>query len=118
MHRKHACFYLQPLLLHDDALALVLPQLYAWSAAAVPAGAPAERVRLQLQLLMPCCSLLAMPLYTKRLCHVALAEALLKPGGMTVWQVSNKEATAWCVQLVSVLYTGVGGCMQQLTTEH
>lgn len=68
-------------------LLLLLLQLYALSASATPAAAPGERVCLQLLLQMPSCSMLTTPLYTKRLCHVPLAEALLKPGGMTAWQV-------------------------------
>jgi hypothetical protein len=49
-------------------------------------------VCLQLLLQMPSCSMLATPLYTKRLCHVPLAEALLKPGGMAAWQVGLLHA--------------------------
>jgi hypothetical protein len=39
---------------------------------------------------MPALGLLAMPLYTKRLCHVPLAEALLKPGRMAPGQVRGE----------------------------
>lgn len=74
-------------------------QLYALSASAVPAAAPGERVCLQLLLQMPSCSMLATPLYTKRLCHVPLAEALLKPGGMTAWQVGMGLAVHACVHM-------------------
>ncbi|WIA18378.1 hypothetical protein OEZ85_009840 [Tetradesmus obliquus] len=70
----------------DQRSSAHVQELYALSASAVPAAAPGERVCLQLLLQMPSCSMLATPLYTKRLCHVPLAEALLKPGGMTAWQ--------------------------------
>lgn len=43
---------------------------------------------------MPHCSLLATPLYTKRLCNVPLAEALLKPGKLQTPQVVTSVGTA------------------------
>lgn len=64
----------------------VCVQLYALSASAA-VGSPADPTSLRLQLMMPCAGLLATPLYTKRLCHVPLAEALLKPGCMAAGQV-------------------------------
>ncbi|KAF6256991.1 hypothetical protein COO60DRAFT_47838 [Scenedesmus sp. NREL 46B-D3] len=70
----------------DQRSSARVQELYALSASATPAVASGERVCLQLQLLMPCCSLLATPLYTKRLCHLPLAQALLQPGGMAAWQ--------------------------------
>jgi hypothetical protein len=64
-------------------------------------------VCLQLLLQMPSCSMLATPLYTKRLCHVPLAEALLKPGGMTAWQVGLACALH---QTCMVLQSKVASC--------
>jgi hypothetical protein len=61
--------------------------MFALSASAAAAASPDAPSCLQLQLLMPQLGLLATPLYTKRLCHVPLAEALLKPGCMAHGQV-------------------------------
>jgi hypothetical protein len=72
-------------------------QLYVLSASAAAAASPAEPNKLALQLLMPRAGLLATPLYTKRLCHVPLAEALLKPGGMAAGQVCPSDALAPCM---------------------
>lgn len=68
------------------AFLLLLLQLYALSATASVAATPADPTSLKLQLLMPRAGLLATPLYTKRLCHVPLAEAMLKPGCMPTGQ--------------------------------
>lgn len=63
--------------------------MYALSASASSAASPeGASSSLRLQLLMPASGLLATPLYTKRLVHVPLAEALLKPGCMAPGQVS------------------------------
>lgn len=72
-------------------------QLYALSATAAAAASPADPTTLRLQVLMPRAGLLATPLYTKRLCHVPLAEALLKPGCMATGQVSC--CVVWCCAL-------------------
>lgn len=57
------------------------------AASATATALPGEATSLRLQLLMPRVGLLVTPLYTKRLCHVPLAEALLKPGCMAAGQV-------------------------------
>lgn len=73
-------------------------QLYALSASATAAASPADLTSLRLQLLLPRAGLLATPLYTKRLCHVPLAEALLKPGCMAAGQVQHHccSSTFFC----------------------
>ena len=76
------------------------------SASAAAAASPAEPNKLALQLLMPRAGLLATPLYTKRLCHVPLAEALLKPGGMAAGQVCPSDALA----LAYFVGDGTEGC--------
>lgn len=65
-------------------------QLYVLAATATPAASPAERATLRMALLMPDTGLLATPLYTKRLCNVPLAQALLTPGQMMAGQVMVK----------------------------
>lgn len=80
-------------LLHAAPLRPAL-QLFALAAAATPLPGPGGAASLQLSLLLPDAGLLATPLYTKRLCHVPLAEALLKPGRMAAWQVRHSLQSA------------------------
>lgn len=91
---------LHRLFLIDILLTLVFMQLYAICAFAEDR---AGNCSLNLRLLMPSCSLLATPLYTKRLCNVPLAEALLKPGKLQFLQVGPGTSVAHSSVATSVV---------------
>jgi hypothetical protein len=85
---------LLPLLLTSCCL-LIRLQLEVWACSANPGAEHGATSSLQIQMLLPNCTLLLTPLYTKRLCSVPLSEALLQPGRMPPGQV-GRESKVQC----------------------